>query len=236
MNKKLLIIPGIIAAIVLVFLISRSLNTSGDKSTVNSSFDRSESVQPQQISTKFDYASSTEVVVPDNKEIATFAGGCFWCVEAVFQETAGVDNVISGFGGGQEIAPSYEQVVNGLTEHRETIQFTYDPAVISYVNLLDIYWQAIDPTDAGGQFVDRGFIYTTAIFYHSEDQRKVSIASIEELRRARSIDTIATVVLPFTTFYPAEEYHQDYYLKSSSQYKNYESNSGRRAVQGITTN
>ena len=176
----------------------------------------------------YEYSNSTEVTIPTGKEIATFAGGCFWCVEAVFQETQGVDDVISGYAGGTEAEPSYEDVTKGLTTHREAIQFTYDPAKITYDEILDIFWQSIDPTDAGGQFVDRGFIYTTAVYYHDEAQRQTAIGSVEELRQGRDYtDQIATELLPFTTFYPAEDYHQDYYKKASENYKRYESGSGR---------
>ena len=173
---------------------------------------------------------TTPVIVPAGKAVATFAGGCFWCVEAVFQEQAGIDDVISGYGGGQEENPTYEQVAfEKSTGHREAIQFFYDPNVISYDEILDIFWRSIDPTDAGGQFVDRGYHYTTAVYYHDESQRAAAKQSITVLSQDERFQgfPIVTEVLPYTTFYPAEEFHQDYYIKAPTQYKQYESASGR---------
>ena len=122
---------------------------------------------------------TTPVEIPEGKEIATIAGGCFWCTEAVFQETEGIDDVISGYAGGQEVNPTYQAVYTNSTGHREAIQFLYDPSKIAFEEILDILWQAINPTDDGGQFVDRGFAYTTAVFYHNDEQKQ----QIEESHR-----------------------------------------------------
>lgn len=170
---------------------------------------------------------TTEVVIPEGQEVATFAGGCFWCVEAKFQETKGVLDVVSGYAGGQEENPTYEDVYMKKTGHRESIQIFYDPEIITYSELLDYFWVNIDPTDSGGQFVDRGKPYTTAIFYHNEDQRKIAEESKQALIDNGYFESVATEIIEFTTFYEAEEYHQDFYLKSPQRYNSYESNSGR---------
>lgn len=170
----------------------------------------------------------TEVIAPEGRAVATFAAGCFWCSEAVFQETAGIDDVASGYAGGQEVDPVYEDVYKNRTGHREAVQFFYDPDVISYAEILDILWQVIDPTDDGGQFVDRGFAYTTAVFYHDDTQKAAVEASITALDASGRFDApIVTEILPFTTFYRAEEYHQDFYINSPARYIQYEENSGR---------
>ena len=171
---------------------------------------------------------TTPVNVPEGLAVATFAGGCFWCTEAVFQETEGVVSAISGYAGGQEPNPTYKAVYTGGTGHREAVQVLYDPAVVSFDELLALLWQAIDPTDAGGQFVDRGFPYTTAIFYHDETQKSATDTSIAELEASDRFETdVVTKVLPFTTFYEAEAYHQDYYKNAPTQYEQYAGNSGR---------
>lgn len=177
-------------------------------------------------------AQPTEVIresVPADAAVATFAGGCFWCTEANFQETEGVAAAISGYAGGEEFQPDYQQVYSGQTGHRESIQVYYDPKIISYDELLDIYWQSIDPTDAGGQFVDRGRPYTTAIFVRSDAQRRAAERSKRALDGSGRFDApIVTEILPFTTFYEAEEYHQDFYKKSADRYGSYEAASGRQ--------
>jgi len=165
---------------------------------------------------------------PADAAVATFAGGCFWCVESVFQETAGVSNAISGYAGGPEVDPTYQEVYTGRTGHREAVQVYYDPAVITYSELLDVFWRAIDPTDPGGQFVDRGLPYTTAVFVRDEAQRAAAQASKDALAESGVFEQpIATPVLPFTTFFEAEAYHQDFYLKSKDRYDTYEAGSGR---------
>lgn len=166
--------------------------------------------------------------VPEGTSSATFAGGCFWCVEAAFQETEGVTNAISGYAGGEEYNPTYKAVFSETTGHREALRVYYEPEIISYEDLLGIFWRSIDPTDNGGQFVDRGFSYTTAIFYEDDAQRMSAEKSKEELESSGRFDKpIVTEILPFTTFYEAEEYHQDFYKKSVNRYKSYSGASGR---------
>lgn len=165
---------------------------------------------------------------PVDAAVATFAGGCFWCVEAAFQETPGVSNAISGYAGGAEVDPTYEEVYTGRTGHRESVQVYYDPSSVTYPELLEVFWRATDPTDAEGQFVDRGLPYTTAVFVRDDQQ----LAAAEQSRDAldasgRFEEPVVTPVLPFTTFYEAEDYHQDFYLKSSDRYESYEAGSGR---------
>ncbi len=146
-------------------------------------------------------------------EYAFFAGGCFWCVESDFEQVKGVGDVISGFTGGKTKNPTYKQVGAGGTGHYEAVQVPYDPAQVSYEDLLDLFFRAVDPTDSGGQFCDRGDSYRTAIFVTSDAQRaaaeKAKAAAQQALGR-----TIVTPIVPFTAFYPADEYHQDYYKKS----------------------
>lgn len=161
-------------------------------------------------------------------EVATFAGGCFWCVEAPFEKFDGVDRVISGYAGGEEKDPTYEQVSSGKTGHLEAVQVHYDPNVISYSELLDIYWKQFDPTDAGGSFHDRGTQYESAIFYHNQQQREQAEESKERLNRSGKFkDPIITPVKPFTSFYPAEDYHQNYYKTNPDHYNRYKIGSGR---------
>jgi peptide methionine sulfoxide reductase msrA/msrB len=161
-------------------------------------------------------------------EVATFAGGCFWCVEAPFESFDGVDHVISGYAGGEKKNPTYEEVSSGKTGYLEAVQVYFDPAVISYVELLDIYWQQFDPTDAGGSFYDRGPQYHSAIFYHDQKQKELAEESKRELDRSGKFDKpVVTRIRPFTTFYPAEDYHQDYYKKNPVHYNSYKKGSGR---------
>lgn len=165
----------------------------------------------------------------DDLKVATFSGGCFWCMEGPFQEMEAVVEVIAGFAGGTKEDPSYEQVVSGSTNHRESVQVFYDPSEITYGELLNIYWLQIDPTDPGGQFADRGHQYTTAVFYHDEEQKKLAEESKLKLSDSgKYTEELATEILPFTTFYTAEDYHQDYYLKQTKKYKRYEILSGRQ--------
>ncbi len=161
-------------------------------------------------------------------DTATFAGGCFWCMEPPFEALPGVFSVTSGFSGGPEKNPTYEQVSAGLTGHRESIQVVYDAKKITYAKLLDVYWHNIDPTQDDGQFCDRGKQYRSAIFFRGVSQRR----SAEESKRAigaskRLKGPIVTPILPFTAFYPAEEYHQDYYKKNPEHYHAYRTGCGR---------
>ncbi|MEN8257124.1 MAG: peptide-methionine (S)-S-oxide reductase MsrA [Thermodesulfobacteriota bacterium] len=161
-------------------------------------------------------------------EKATFAGGCFWCMEAPFEKLPGVGAVISGYSGGKTLNPTYAEVSSGRTGHLEVVQVEYDPQKVSYEQLLDVFWRQVDPTDSGGQFVDRGGQYTTAIFYHSEEQRQLAQASLDALDKSgRYSKKIVTPILKAQPFYAAEEYHQDYYKESPVRYKYYRYRSGR---------
>lgn len=163
-----------------------------------------------------------------NYKTATFAGGCFWCMEPPFEKTRGVIDVIVGYTGGHGDNPTYEQVSSGTTGHYEAVQVTYDPEKVSYLELLDVFWRQIDPTDDGGQFADRGSQYFTAIFYHDQEQKKQAEASKEALAASNIFDKpLITAILPAVTFYRAEEYHQDYYQKNVIQYSRYKNGSGR---------
>lgn len=159
---------------------------------------------------------------------ATLAGGCFWCVEADLEKAEGVVDVISGYSGGEEENPTYEAVSAGRTGHVEAVQVRYDPKKITYQEILDLFWRHVDPTDPGGQFVDRGAHYRTVIFYHDDEQKRLA----EESKRAiensgRFKRPIVTEILKFSKFYPAEDYHQDYYKTHSLRYKFYRLGSGR---------
>ncbi|HEJ83902.1 MAG TPA: peptide-methionine (R)-S-oxide reductase [Desulfobacteraceae bacterium] len=159
---------------------------------------------------------------------ATFAGGCFWCVEADFEKVAGVIEVISGYTGGEKPDPSYEEVSSGDTGHLEAVQVTYDPRQVSYEALLQVFWRHVDPTDPEGQFVDRGPQYRTAIFYHDEEQRNLAEKSKAQLESSgRFSKPIVTEILPLSGFYRAEDYHQDYYQTHTIRYKLYRWKSGR---------
>jgi peptide methionine sulfoxide reductase msrA/msrB len=161
-------------------------------------------------------------------KLATFAGGCFWCTEADFGKLAGVAKVISGYTGGRKDNPTYEEVSAGITGHVEAVQVTYDPNRVTYEQLLDYFWRHIDPTDRGGQFVDRGGQYRSAIFYHDEEQRQIAEKSKEALSESGKFDKpIATEIIKFTEFYPAEDYHQDYSQKNPWRYRSYRQGSGR---------
>ncbi len=171
-----------------------------------------------------------DAMAKERLEMATFAGGCFWCVESAFEGKEGVIDVISGYTGGHKNNPTYEEVSAGTTGHAEAVQIIYDPERISYKELLDIFWRQIDPTDDGGQFVDRGSQYRSAIFYHSDEQRRIAEESKEHLRKLGIHDKpIVTEIVAATAFYRAEDYHQDYYTKNPLRYKFYRFNSGRDA-------
>jgi peptide methionine sulfoxide reductase msrA/msrB len=159
---------------------------------------------------------------------AIFAGGCFWCIEAALQETEGVVGVVNGYTGGETENPSYEDVVSGETGHYEAVLVYYGPSVISYLELLEEFFSQINPTDDGGQFTDRGESYKTAIFYKDEFQRDNALAVIKMIDESEEYEgMVVTKVLEADNFYVAEDYHQDYYLKSSVGYKLYEKGSGR---------
>jgi len=161
-------------------------------------------------------------------EIATFGGGCFWCMEPPFDKLGGVKSTISGYTGGSTESPTYKQVSAGTTGHTEVVQVTYDPSIVSYKTLLKTFWRSMDPTDANGQFVDQGSQYRPAIFFHSEKQKVEALASKAELQKSKVFDKeIVVEVTALNKFYPAEDYHQDFYKKSPIRYKFYRYNSGR---------
>ncbi len=163
-----------------------------------------------------------------NLQTATFAGGCFWCTESDFEKLPGVVKVISGYTGGTKENPTYEEVSSGKTGHVEAVQVYYDPTRITYEELLDHFWKHVDPTDAGGQFVDRGAQYRSAIFYHDEEQKRLAEKSKEALSKSgRFKKPIVTEIVKFTKFYEAEDYHQDYYKTHALKYKFYRYASGR---------
>ncbi len=151
---------------------------------------------------------------------AIFAGGCFWCVESDFDQVPGVISTTSGYTGGHLDNPTYRQVVTETTGHREAVLVEYDPQKVSYEHLLDVFWHSVDPTDADGQFCDRGESYTTAIYTISDDQQKMAEASSVDIAKDLG-EPVATLIAPAQTFYPAEDYHQDYYLKNPVRYKYY---------------
>lgn len=163
-------------------------------------------------------------------EKATFAGGCFWCLESAFRKVPGVVAVTSGYTGGHKEYPTYEEVCTGETGHFEAVEVLFDPEKVSYEELLEVFWRNIDPTDPGGQFADRGPQYRTAIFYHTEAQRLKAEASKRALEESgRFAKPIVTEILPASPFYPAEEYHQDYARKCPLRYELYRKLSGRDA-------
>ena len=168
------------------------------------------------------------MVLKKELETATFAGGCFWCMEGPFEVLLGVKEVISGYAGGSKDNPTYEEVSSGTTGYLEVIQIFYDSKKVSYEKLLEIFWLQIDPTDEGGQFVDRGSQYISAIFYKDEDQKKLAEKSKKELEKSGKFNSpIVTKILPLKKFYKAEEYHQDYHSKNPMRYKFYRMGSGR---------
>ncbi len=173
-------------------------------------------------------AAATVVMAERRTETATFAGGCFWCMEPPFEQLDGVRSVTSGYTGGSEPHPTYEQVSAGTTGHAEAVQVVYDPATIRYERLLEVFWRNIDPTTPNQQFADKGTQYRTAIFYHSEEQRRLAEASKEQVAASGTFDKpIVTAIVPAGPFYPAEEHHQDYYKKSPFRYHLYRLGSGR---------
>ncbi len=160
--------------------------------------------------------------------IATFAGGCFWCMEPPFDAIDGVISTTSGYTGGSKENPSYREVSRGGTGHAEAVQIVYDPARVSYTKLLDVFWHNIDPTTAGGQFCDWGDQYRSEIFYHDEQQKQLAIESKKALEEVKSFkEPIVTQISAASTFYPAEDYHQDYYKKNAVRYKFYRYGCGR---------
>jgi len=162
----------------------------------------------------------------NHSETAYFAGGCFWCITPTFREMPGVADVISGYSGGDEVNPTYEDVKYQRTGHRETIRIDFDPALVSFETLLDIFLSSVAPFDGGGQFIDRGHSYTLAVYPLSESQKNAAEAAIANLE-AESGQEVKIAVEPFKSFYPAEEYHQDYYRKHPEEFRQELIDSGR---------
>lgn len=165
---------------------------------------------------------------PAAAAIATFAGGCFWCVESDFDNVPGVTKTVSGYTGGILRDPSYKQVVAGGTGHLEAVQIHFDPKIVSFEKLVDVFWHSVDPTDAGGQFCDRGASYATAIFANSPEQLKIAENSKKALTKSGTVNKpVVTPILKATAFYPAEGYHQGYYKKNPIRYRFYRTSCGR---------
>ena len=169
------------------------------------------------------------VVAFGQTSTALFAGGCFWCMEADFDKVPGVIQTISGYTGGATKNPSYEAVSKGGTGHFEAVSVVYDPTKVSYQALLNVFWHSIDPTDANGQFCDKGDSYRSAIFYQNKEQENRAKQSKAALLKSGQFKTIATEILPASVFYPAEEYHQNYYQKNPVRYRYYRHRCGRDA-------
>lgn len=163
-------------------------------------------------------------------EVATFASGCFWCTEADFDKVKGVVETTSGYMGGTTPDPTYEQVLTGTTGHAEVLQLKYDPTEVTYEDLLDVYWRNVDPLDGRGQFCDRGSQYRPAIFFHTEEQKRLAEVSKATLAKSGRFDQpIAVEIMAASTFTPAEDYHQDFYLQNSVRYTFYRIGCGRDA-------
>lgn len=173
--------------------------------------------------------SAAELKPRPGEEVATFAGGCFWCTEADFEKVPGVTRVYSGFSGGKEVNPTYKDNSAGKTGHLETVQVFFDPKKVSYQDLVEYFWRHIDPTDPGGQFVDRGKQYRAAIFYHGEEQHRIAEESKQRLADSKVFGDkpIVTEIRPYEVFYPAEDYHQQYAKKNPLRYRYYRFGSGR---------
>ena len=170
-------------------------------------------------------------------EKATFAGGCFWCMEPPFEALEGVSEVVAGYTGGNKDNPSYEEVSTGKTGHLEAIQITYDTSKISYPELLDVFWRSIEPTDGSGQFADKGSQYKTAIFYHNNEQKTLAKESKDRLQNSGKFNKpIATKIIKASKFYKAEGYHQDYYKTNPERYEAYKEGSGRASYLKKTWN
>jgi len=208
MEKQVLIAAVIVASIAVAAGLHFSVLKKDEKTVENAEPDWKQNVSDEET------------------EVATLAGGCFWCIEAIFDERKGVEKAVSGYAGGSKENATYKQVKTGETDHREAVQVHYYPSIISYEKILNEYWRNIDPTDAGGQFSDRGPQYTTAIYYHDEDQKEVAEKTRDNISD-KFDEPIATEIEEFTTFYRAEDYHQNYSQKNTIQYKAYKKASGR---------
>lgn len=171
-------------------------------------------------------STTDQQLAPEGMAIATFAGGCFWCMEYPFEAIPGVKETYSGYTAGEEVNPTYKQVARGLTSHTEAVRVVYNPDTVSYELLLKVFWRNINPTQVNGQFVDKGTQYRTGIYWHDEAQKKAALASKEEIA-AKFDDPIATEIEEAGPFYAAEDYHQNFYEKSTAHYQRYREGSGR---------
>ena len=173
-------------------------------------------------------AAAASKPAPHAAAKAIFAGGCFWCEEATFEGLPGVTSVVSGYAGGKEANPTYEQVSSGRTGHAESVEVTFDPAVTTYEKLLDVYWRNVDPTQASAQFCDHGEQYRSAIFYADDAQRRAALATKKAIEDSKVLrKPIVTQIVPLTKFWPAEGYHQDYYKQNPVEYQSYRLGCGR---------
>lgn len=163
----------------------------------------------------------------ESRAEATFAGGCFWCMEPPFDKLDGVISTTSGYTGGSQADPTYEEVSSGRTGHTEAVRVVYDPSKIGYEELLEVFWHNIDPTVEDRQFCDRGSQYRSGIFYHDEEQKRLAEASRQEIVDSGRFERVVTEVTELSAFYPAEDYHQDYYKKNPLRYKSYRYGCGR---------
>ncbi|MGE0827459.1 MAG: peptide-methionine (S)-S-oxide reductase MsrA [Candidatus Binatia bacterium] len=180
------------------------------------------------LSVSAEKGTSVQATGEQKLAIATFAGGCFWCMEPPFDKLDGVISTTSGYTGGHQKNPTYQEVSAGITGHAESVQVAYDPAKVTYEKLLDVFWHNVDPLTPNAQFCDHGTQYRTAIFYHNEDQKRLAEASKKALEKSgRFSKPIVTEIVPASEFYPAEDYHQDYYQKNPIRYKVYRYNCGR---------
>jgi methionine-S-sulfoxide reductase len=174
------------------------------------------------------FAATPQTKQAPHAQTAVFAGGCFWCMETAFEGKTGVISVISGYAGGVTKNPTYEAVSSGHTGHAESVQVTFDPVKTTYAELLNIFWRNVDPTDSGGQFCDRGTQYRSEIFYRDEAQKQQAQTSKEGITKTKSFtQPNVTAIAPLKEFYPAEEYHQDFYKKNSAHYESYRFGCGR---------
>jgi peptide-methionine (S)-S-oxide reductase len=180
------------------------------------------------VAMSFTVMTATIGMAADNLEKATFAGGCFWCMEPAFDKIPGVVSVTAGYTGGHKKDPTYEEVSAGGTGHAESVQVIYDPSKVSYEKLLTVFWHNIDPTTKDRQFCDSGHQYRSAIFYHNEEQHRLALLSKERLEKTKTFkEPIVTEIVKASEFYPAEEYHQHYYRKNPIRYKFYRYRCGR---------
>lgn len=171
-----------------------------------------------------------KIMKQEKYQKATFAGGCFWCMEPPYNDLPGIISVMPGYTGGETNNPTYEEVSSGTTGHAEAVQIVFDPAKISYEKLLSVFWRNIDPTTLDQQFADRGTQYRTAIFYHDEEQKRLAEISKTEIDKSGMFKKpVVTEITAASVFYPAEDYHQQYYKKNPTRYKFYSEGSGRKA-------